>query len=98
MKQLVTLINVNIRKWYYFQELKEISLVAAIIAVIWGIFKYGELGVTFLLTETGLIYVTFLMAAIVLALVLKIYYRIIEIKYHEKDVNIGLFKELNIKS
>jgi hypothetical protein len=38
------------------------------------------------------------MAGLVLALVIKLYYRIMVIKYHEKDTNIELFKKPNAKS
>jgi hypothetical protein len=78
--------------------LKEISLAVAGILAVWAAYVYGTSVLHFLFTKTGLISLTFLMASIVLGMVIKIYYRIMVIKYYEKDINIGLYKEVKIKS
>ena len=54
--------------------------------------------VKFIFTEKGLIYSTFILASVVIAFVIKIYYRIVVIKYYEKDTNIDLFKFLKEKT
>ncbi len=95
MIQLIQLISRRLQKWYYFQELKEISLAAFIITAIWVIYNYGTAIIKFIFTEKGLICSTFFFASVVLALAIKMYYRIMVIKYHEKDTKIELFKHLN---
>ena len=95
MKQLFKLIATALSKWYYYQELKEMSLLAAAIATVWAAYNYGKNVLRFAFSPTGLTYLTFLMAAIVLGMVIKMYYRIIVIKYHEKDTHIQLFKNMN---
>ena len=95
MKQLFQLVNKKIRQWYYFQELKELSLVFGIGFCIWVAFTYGKQILHFLGTEKGLMCLLFLIAAWVLAIVIKIYYRIIVIKYHEKDTHIEMLKNIS---
>lgn len=84
-----------LRKRNYYQELKELSTVAAVVFSAWFLFNYGKALVQWLLTETGTTYAVFFMASVVIGISIKIYYRVMVIKYHEKDTNIELFKELN---
>ena len=93
MKQLFRIVITKMKKWYYFQELKEISFLCGILLTVWGIYGYGKATIGFIVTPTGIILLSFLMLSIVLALVIKIYYRMIVIKYHENDRNIQLLKK-----
>lgn len=95
MTATIKLIHRQLKKWYYYQELKEVSAAALAIFAIWFIYSYGKTIVQWLLTEEGHLYSMFFMAGLVLAIVVKLYYRVMVIKYHEKDTNIALFKELN---
>ena len=98
MKHLIKLISQRLQKWYYYRELKEISWVALIISGICFSYNYGTTIIKFIFTEKGMIYSVFFFASVVIAIVIKIYYRIIVIKYYEKDTNIELFKYLNEKN
>jgi len=95
MKQLIKYISQRLQKWYYYQELKEISTLALIISAIWLLYNYGITILQFTFTETGLMITTFFFASVVIGITIKMYYRIMVIKYHEKDTNIELLKYLN---
>lgn len=95
MKHLIKIISQRLQKWYYYQELKVISLVALIISGIRLLYNYGNTILKFIITETGLIVTVFFFASLIIAITIKIYYRIMVIKYYEKDTNIELFKHLN---
>ena len=95
MKQLIKLISQRLQKWYYYQELKEISLSVFAISGIWFLYNYGYTILKFIFTEKGFIVSAFFFASVVIAIVIKMYYRIMVIKYHEKDTNIELFKNFN---
>jgi fatty acid desaturase len=97
MKHLYKLISRRVQKWYYYQELKEISLVAFIISGIWFLYNYGATIIKFIFTENGLLITAFFFASVVIAIAIKMYYRVMVIKYYEKDTNIELFKYLNEK-
>ncbi len=58
----------------------------------WLMYRYGESIIEFTSTERGLLYCLSFLLSIVLGLTLKLYYRIVVIKYHEKDVKIKLFE------
>lgn len=94
MKQLLTLIQGKLKTWYYYQELKEISFTSAAIAAVWFFYNFGKEIFRWMLTENGRMYVVFFMAGTVISIAIKIYYRVVVIKYHEKDTRIELFKEL----
>ncbi|MBL0182147.1 MAG: hypothetical protein IPP96_07585 [Chitinophagaceae bacterium] len=94
MKQLLKLVQGKLKTWYYYQELKEISFASALITAVWFLYNSGEEIFRWMLTETGRMYVVFFMAGIVISITIKIYYRVMVIKYHEKDTHIELFKEL----
>ena len=98
MKHLIKLISQRLQKWYYYQELKEISLVALIISGIWFLYSYGTTIRKFIFTEKGLILSVFFFLTVIIAITIKMYYRIMVIKYYEKDINIELFKHLNEKN
>ena len=97
MTQTIKLIHQQLKKWYYYQELKEVSAAALAIFAIWFIYSYGKAIVQWLLTEEGHFYTVFFMAGLILAMVIKLYYRIMVIKYHEKNTGIELFKEMDTK-
>jgi len=94
MKQLTKPVHDKLKTWYYYQELKEMSFAAVVIAVVWFFYNFGEEIFRWMLTETGRMYLVFFMAGIVISITIKIYYRVMVIKYHEKNTHIELFKEL----
>ena len=98
MKHLIKLISQRLQKWYYYQELKEISIVSLIILGIWILYNYGTAIIKFIFTREGMIYSAFFFASVVIAIAIKIYYRIMVIKYYEKDTDIELFKCLSEKN
>ncbi|MCU0323142.1 MAG: hypothetical protein MUE72_12040 [Chitinophagaceae bacterium] len=95
MKQLIKSISQRLQKWYFYQELKDISKVALIITSSWLLYNYGTTILKFIFTEKGLMVTTFFFASLVIGIAIKMYYRVMVIKYHEKDTNIELFKNLN---
>ncbi|HNU87600.1 MAG TPA: hypothetical protein PKJ94_04900 [Ferruginibacter sp.] len=94
MKQLLKLIQGKLKAWYYYQELKDLGFAATIVASVWLLYNYGKEIFRWMLTENGRLYVVFFMAGIVISIAIKIYYRVMVIKYHEKDTRIELFREL----
>lgn len=82
------------RTWKYYQELKELSFATAVIAVVYFLYNYGKMIFTWIILPEGMIWSAFFMASVVVMIVIKIYYRIMVIRYHEKDTRIELFKEL----
>ncbi len=94
MKQLLKLIQGKLKAWYYYQELKDLGFAATIVASVWLLYNYGKEIFRWMLTENGRLYVVFFMAGIVICIAIKIYYRVMVIKYHEKDTRIELFREL----
>jgi len=97
MKQLISLVSESLKKWDYYQELKEISSLVLIITGIWLLYSYGISIVKFIFTEKGMICSAFVLATAIIAICIKMYYRIMIIKYYEKDTDIELFKYLNDK-
>ncbi len=95
MKLLYQIISKRLRHWYYYQALKELSALGFIGGLIWLFYNYGKSILHFVLSNTGLIYLSFLLVAIVLGIAIKMYYRVIVIKYHEKNTNIQLFQNLD---
>jgi hypothetical protein len=95
MNTQIKMLHNTLKKWNYYQELKELSIVTTIIFSAWFLLNYGKALLQWLLTETGTTYAVFFMASVVIGIAIKIYYRVMVIKYHEKDTNIELFKELN---
>lgn len=94
MKQLVQLIHSKLKTWYYYQELKESSLAILAVAALWFLYNYGTSLVKWALLREGAIWCAYFMIGVITALVIKIYFRILVIKYHEKDTAIELFKEI----
>lgn len=91
MKYLFNSVFNRIRAGYLYPEIKQLSRLAALIAVLYCIYNYGKL----LFSEKGSLWAAVVMLAVVLALVIRIYYRIMIIKYHEKDVHIRLFENVD---
>ena len=81
-----------LKKWYFFQELKDISRILLVLGTLWSLYYYGKTIADFVFSNTGMIYSTFFCASLVIGIAIKIYYRIMVIKYHEKDTNIQLFQ------
>lgn len=94
MKQLIQLVHSKLKRWYYYQELKELSAAAFVIAASWFLFNYGSMLFQWAISPEGMIWCAYGMVCVIIALVIKIYFRILVIKYHEKDTRIELFKEL----
>lgn len=95
MKYLLKTISQRLQKWYYYKELKEITLVALAISGIWVLYNYGTTIIKFIFTEKGMLCSTFFFASVIITITIKMYYRMMVIKYHEKDTKIALFKHLN---
>lgn len=95
MQLLYQLLKQKITRWYYFPEFKQITQLFLIIFFGWLLYSYGEKSVQYILSFEGLTYLVFFFVAILLAISIKLYYRIIVIKYHEKDTKIKLFENVN---
>lgn len=95
MKLLIKLISQGLKRWRYYQVLKELSSMFFLVFILWVIKTYGQSIGHWAVSETGLIYTVFLLASIVLGLALKMFYRMMVIKYQEKSTEIELFKFIN---
>ena len=95
MKLLIKLISQGLKRWRYYQMLKELSAVGSLVFILWVLKTYGKSIGHWAVSETGLIYTVFLLVAIVFGLSLKMFYRMMVIKYHEKSTEIELFKFIN---
>ena len=95
MKILIRLISQGLKRWRYYQVLKELSAVGSLVFILGFLKTYGKSIGHWAVSETGLIYTVFLLASIVLGLTLKMFYRMMVIKYHEKSTGIELFKFIN---
>ncbi len=95
MKTLIILISKAIKKWRYYWMCKEISTMVSILFILWFLRFYGASVGHWAVSETGLIYIIFLLAALILGLALKMFYRMMAIKYYEKSIDIELFKFIN---
>ncbi len=84
MKQII--------KNYAREILSIIAIVTSIIAV-YEFAAHGDAILSAVFSQTGCIYMCFLALGIVLCLVIKIHFRMIVIKYYEKDTRIRLFEE-----
>lgn len=94
MKQRIQYLHGNMKTWYYYQELKESSLAILAVAALWFLYNYGNNLVKWALSREGAIWCAYFMIGVITALVIKIYFRILVIKYHEKDTSIELFNEM----
>jgi hypothetical protein len=81
------------KKYYYAKEAKSLLYLALLLICVQFIYIHKDSILSFIFSVTGLIYLCFLTAAVNLALVIKIYYRMQVIKYYEKDTRIRLFNE-----
>mgnify|MGYP000873800403 CR=1 FL=1 len=97
MKQLIQLVHSKIKTGYYYQELKELTMAATVITAAWVLFNYGKALFQWIISPEGMIWCAYGMVCVIIALVIKIYFRILVIKYHEKDTRIELFRELESK-
>jgi len=84
----------KLQRTTYYPELKQVGSMLAIVAFFGLLYDYGNQALAFMSSETGLVCSTFFFAAIAMAYCIKIYYRIIVIKYHEKDIRIRLFENI----
>jgi small basic protein len=77
----------------YSREILTLATLAAVITVLVQIVAHREAIFSTVFSETGFIYICFLAASIDLGLVIKIHYRMLVIRYHEKDTRIRLFQD-----
>lgn len=98
MKYLFQLLFRRLKSNYFYAEIRQLSRLAAFIAVVWAIYAYGSKLADAVLSNTGMICIAFLFMAIVLGQVIRLYYRIMVIKYAEKDTRIELFEGLSKKA
>lgn len=82
---------------YYYHEIKQISQLLSVVAVAWALYTYGSSLAGAALSKTGITWITFLLVAVVLGQVIRLYYRIMVIKYAEKDTRLQLFEDLHKK-
>jgi len=80
-------------KYYYAKEAKSLLYLTLLLLSVQFLYIHKDTILSFIFSVTGLIYLCFLTAAMNLALVIKIYYRMQVIKYYEKDTRIRLFNE-----
>ncbi|WPV66154.1 MULTISPECIES: hypothetical protein [unclassified Chitinophaga] len=90
MKHLLSSVYNRIRASYFYPEMKQLFRLAMAVAFLFCIYNYGKI----LFTEQGSVWSAVFMLAVVLALVIRIYFRIMIIKYHEKDIHIRLFENI----
>jgi hypothetical protein len=81
------------RKYYYAKEAKSLLYFAILVLSLQFLYSHREAILSFLFSTIGLIYLCFLVAALNLALAIKIYYRMQVIKYYEKDTRLRLFND-----
>ncbi|GGH63608.1 hypothetical protein HNQ91_002487 [Filimonas zeae] len=98
MKYLFRILFRKLKRNYYYAEIKQVSMLTAVALVAWVLYAYGTDLAHAALTNTGMTYITFLLVAIVLGQVIRLYYRIMVIKYAEKDTRIELFNGLHKKA
>ena len=77
----------------YGREAMTIIAIAAIFYIFRELTIHRDAIRSAVFSETGFIYICFLAAAIDLGLVIKIHYRMLVIRYHEKDTRIRLFQD-----
>jgi hypothetical protein len=77
---------------HYRPEILTLAAFTAIITVLIQIVAHRDAILSAVFSESGFIYVCFLAASVDLGLVIKIHYRILVIRYHEKDTRIRLFQ------
>jgi len=92
MKYLIEGLQKKLKKWYYYQEFKELGTLSLIVLSAWVFYTFGSTVTHLLFTGKGIIYLTFFMASIVIGLVIKIYYRLMEIKYYDMDARQKFFE------
>jgi small basic protein len=78
---------------HYRPEILTLAALAAIIAVLSQIVAHRDAIFSAVFSQTGFIYACFLAASVDLGLAIKIHYRILVIRYHEKDTRIRLFQD-----
>lgn len=98
MKYLFQLLFRRLKSNYFYAEIRQLSRLAAFIAVGWAVYAYGNKLADAALSNTGMTCIAFLFMAIVLGQVIRLYYRIMVIKYAEKDTRIKLFEDLSKKA
>lgn len=77
----------------YGREILTLAAIVAIITLLAQIVAHRDAILPAVFSETGFICLCFLAAAIDLGLVIKIHFRMIVIRYYEKDTRIKLFQE-----
>jgi hypothetical protein len=83
----------NLHKPFYLREIVTVLAVLLCITALGTVIHYRDTIVSAVFSETGLILICFLAAAIDLGLVIKIHFRMLVIRYYEKDVHIRLFQD-----
>ncbi|WPQ60667.1 hypothetical protein SIO70_20150 [Chitinophaga sancti] len=90
MKNLFNAVFTRIRPSYLYPEFRQLFRLAAAVSLLYCVYNYGKL----LVSEQGSLWAAIVMLAVVLALVIRIYFRIMVIKYYEKYVHIKLFENV----
>ncbi len=66
----------QIRNWYCYQELKDLGFAAMLLAVLWLLMNFGETVLRRLSTGSGKLYTLLLMAGLVIAISVEMYFRV----------------------
>lgn len=95
MKYLFQLLFRKLKSNYFYPEIKQVSRIISTVVAAWALYTYGSWLLGLAVSPTGMTYIAFFMVAIVLGQVIRLYYRIMVIKYSEKDTRIELFEVLH---
>jgi len=94
MIYLINKLYSKLRSLRFYTELKQLFRLAVIVFLVFYIYNNRQQVATALFSEKGMTWAAFTLLSIVLALVIKIYYRMIIIKYYEKDTRIRLYENI----
>jgi hypothetical protein len=83
----------NSIKTFYRREIVTLLSISICMAALLAIVHYRDAITSAVFSHTGLLLACFLAAAIDLGLVIKIHFRLVVIRYYEKDVNLRLFQD-----
>lgn len=79
---------------FFYREIRQISAIVLVSLAAGFVYFNGTAIAHAVLSPTGIIYTAFTLLSIVLALTIRIFFRILVIKYSEKNTRIKLFEEL----
>ncbi len=84
----------SFRNHYYYQELVQLSSIAAIAVLAWVTYLLAGFAAALAGTEKGLLWILAFAVGLVLALSIKLFYNILMIKYSKNPFEYKLFEDL----